>query len=115
MQTKCLSRLNIIKILSHKFWRLSEKTLVSIFNSLVRSVLDYSFFITPTLAESNLEILQRIQNKALRSILKPSWETTNEVVHIALNVAPLRDRFLELFERYINGCKVFESVNHTAA
>ena len=40
---KCSSRLNIIKIVSHKCWHLSEKTLINLYNCLIRSVFEYSF------------------------------------------------------------------------
>ena len=41
---RALSRLNIIKIFSHKSWHLSKKTLTCIYRALIGSIFDYSFF-----------------------------------------------------------------------
>ena len=70
IQDKCLSRLNLIKILSHRTWKLGKNTLINIYRSLVGSVIDYNFFILPFVSSQNLNRLQSIQNKALRCILK---------------------------------------------
>jgi hypothetical protein len=42
LKKTCLQRLNIRKILSHKSWLLNEKTLIQIYNVLIRSIIDYS-------------------------------------------------------------------------
>ena len=44
LRTRALSRLNIIKIFSHKSWHLSNKTLTCIYRALIGSIFDYSFF-----------------------------------------------------------------------
>ena len=46
---KCQNRINIIKILSHKSWKLSSNTLKKIYFSLVRSIIDYHSIINPQL------------------------------------------------------------------
>ena len=40
VRTKCISRLNLIKIIYHTSWKLSKKTLISVYRSLIGSVLD---------------------------------------------------------------------------
>jgi len=52
IQDKCLSRLNLIKILSHRTWKLGKNTLINIYRSLVGSVIDYNFFIFPLVKTS---------------------------------------------------------------
>ena len=43
LSESCHKRLNAIKILSHKSWKLSEKTLVNIYTTLVRSIMEYYY------------------------------------------------------------------------
>jgi len=40
---------------------------------------------------SNIEILQRFQNKVLRIIVDASWYATNDILHQDLNVPYVRD------------------------
>ncbi len=56
---KSASRLNIIRILSHKYWKLEKKTLISI---IIGSVLDYSSFISSGLSDELTGALQAVQN-----------------------------------------------------
>ena len=56
-----------MKILSHKSWFLNEKTLIQIYNVLIRSIIDYS---SPIISKTNSNTLQIIQNNALRIIFK---------------------------------------------
>lgn len=50
---KCLSRLRIIKILSHKSWKLEQKTLINIYKSLIRTIIDYVAIVFPVFCETN--------------------------------------------------------------
>jgi hypothetical protein len=54
VQDKCLSRLNLIKILSHRTLKLGEKTLINSYRYLIGSVMDYNFFILPFVSVQNL-------------------------------------------------------------
>jgi len=73
VKAKCNQRMNIIKILSHRSWKLKSSTLVSIYNSLVGSVLDYSAFMYPGLSDNLKKSIQAIQNKAMRLIFERNW------------------------------------------
>ena len=72
IRSKCAGRLNVIKILSHRSWRLSRPTLIAIYNSLIGSVLDYSACIYPRLSDRLKETIQAIQNNAVRLIFHRS-------------------------------------------
>ena len=63
-------RLNIIRILSHKSWKLDQSTLTQIYNTLIRSLFDYTSIFSSALSDSQINKLQVIQNNALRAILK---------------------------------------------
>jgi hypothetical protein len=68
IKSKVENRLNILKHLAHKSWKLSKITLINIYKSLIRSILDYSNFIVPMLSEENKRKLETCQNSALRII-----------------------------------------------
>ena len=50
-----LKRINILKVLSNKSWGLSIKTLNEIYNSLIRSLLEYSSIIYPAMHQQELK------------------------------------------------------------
>ena len=81
LKERCNSRLNLIKILSNKNWRLDHKTLGSLYKSLIGSILDYNFPCLNSLSDTNLKKLQTIQNAAVRSILKLRFDTPSSILH----------------------------------
>ena len=107
MQQKCINRLNLIKILSHRTWKLIQKTLLSVYRSLVGSVLDYNFFILPFLSDTNIKKIQAIQNKAVRSIFKLRLDPDTQQPHNTAflntlsNLPSVSDRMLVLKNNYI--------------
>ena len=101
LKSTCANRLNIIKILSHKSWKLDTKTLINIYNSLVRSVIEYSAILLPALSETNAYKLQIIQNTALRSILHMPYDTNIAFLHTTANVKLLSLRLEDLVKSYI--------------
>ena len=101
IKKKCLSRLNIIKILSHKSWKLTTETLTNLYKSLVGSILDYSFFTITEISISNLNFLQSIQNQAIKLIHKLKPDTSTLTLREISKIPPINDRFNNLFERYI--------------
>ena len=98
-----MQRLNILKIISYKTWQLSTKTLVQVYNVLIRSVIEYSAILLPLISATNLNTLQIIQNSALRTILhKPIMtRTTIKELHATGSVMMIEDRLNLLRERYI--------------
>ena len=54
IKEKCMNRLNIIKILSHKRWKLNTDTLTSLYRSLIGSIIENSFFIISEISISTL-------------------------------------------------------------
>ncbi len=100
MKSNCIQRLNIIKILSHKSWKLDTNTLVSIYKSLVGSVLDYSSFLCPRLSDSLMKSVQAVQNRAMRSIFhRPRDETTARLCELS-GLGLVRERMSHLNDKY---------------
>ena len=94
-------RLNIIRVLSHKSWKLDQSTLIQIYNTLIRSLFDYSSIFSSALSELQINKLQIIQNNALRAILKKKRDTKIKVLHQLTNCITIKDRLKNLSSKYI--------------
>ena len=100
IKEKYSSRLNILKIISHKSWALTEKTRISIYKSLIGSVMDYSSFMSSQLSDTLKKTLQATQNNAMRIIFKMPYDATTESL-CNLSALPLVEhRMFELNRRY---------------
>ena len=78
IRSKCSNRLNVIRIIAHKSWRLNTRALTNTYKALICSVLDYSALIAPCLSEQHMKSLQAIQNKALRIIYKKPYDSHSD-------------------------------------
>ena len=88
-------------MLSNKTWGISAKTLTQVYNSLIRSLLEYSSIIYPLFSISNLELLERIQYKCLKIINKKPKYSSNSDIKNGKNYLAIEDRLDELNLRYI--------------
>ena len=101
LKEACLKRINVLKVLSNRSWGISTKTLMQIYNSLIRSLMEYSSIIYPLFSISNLELLERIQFKCLKIINRKSKYASNIEVKNLDGFVSIEDRFDELNLRYI--------------
>ena len=101
LRVRALKRLNIIKIFSHKSWHINYSTLTNIYRSLIGSIFDYSFFSIACVSETNLKLVQRVQNRAIRIIYKLKWDTPTDSLFSISSVLLIKDRFLQLGVRYL--------------
>ena len=101
LERRARKRLNIIKIFSHKSWHLSHETLKSIYNALIGSIFTYSFFAISRIAKTNIERLQRVQNRAIRCIYRLDWLSPSDLLHTLSGLLPIRERLIQLGERYL--------------
>ena len=99
LKRRALSRLNIIKIISHSSWHLNLQTLINIFNALIGSIFSYSFFIMANVSQSNLEKLQIVQNQALKRIFKLPEKYPTRLLFQISKVSSVKDRLIS------QGCK----------
>ena len=65
-KTECIRRLNLMKFLSGTTWGADSKTLLRIYEALVKSKIEYGSEAYGSASISNLKILNTIQNTALR-------------------------------------------------
>ena len=94
-------RLNIIKIFSHKSWHLSHVTLKGIYSAIIGSIFTYSFFMVARLAKTNIDRLQRVQNRAIRTIYRLEWTCPITMLHSISSILPLHERLVQLGKRYL--------------
>ena len=89
---KCARRINIIKCIAGKDWGADRSTLLQLYISLIRPILDYNAFLFDDIATQKIDSLQIIQNDALR-IVTGAFRTTNTYnLHIDTNLPLLRQR-----------------------
>ena len=101
LRTRALKRLNILKIFSHKSWHLNKKTLTNIYSALIGSIFDYSFFTVASVAKSNLDLIQTVQNRSIRCIYKLKWDSPTKELFPLSRILPLKSRFYQLGARYL--------------
>jgi exonuclease III len=107
--TKARPRLNIIKIFSHKSWKLSHETLKGIYEALIGSLFVYSFFAVARIADTNLERLQKIQNRALRCIYRTEWTCPTDLIHSMSDIPLVRDKLIKIGKKYLSKAKMDNS------
>ena len=109
LRARALRRLNIIKIFSHSSWHINKKTLTTVYRALVGSIFDYSFFAVANCSKTNLESVQRIQNRAIRCIYRLPWDSPTEQLFKISGVLPLKPRFTQLGSRYLSKALYFKN------
>lgn len=100
LKDKAKKRLNIIKVLSGTKWGADSKTLINIYNSLIRSILDYGSSLYMTSRNSALTMLDVIHNAGLRMA---SGAFRSSPINSILNITgeqPLNNRRNQLMLQY---------------
>jgi hypothetical protein len=105
-----MSRLNIIKILSHRSWKLSKNTLVNIYRSLIGSLFDYIHFAHCCIATTNINHLQIIQNKVIRTIFRLPRDTSSDALRQTSQLVYVVDRLKSLQLRYLRVATVLNGL-----
>ena len=75
---KCIYRLNFIKLLSNKSYKLTKQTPKTLFISLVRSIIDYSSLIIPCNSKTLGQLIQATQNTSFGIIHRLKFDTNTE-------------------------------------
>ena len=93
LRQRCSRRLNIMKCITGKEWGSDRHTLLQLYKSIIRPILDYNCFLFDTIAPPNkIKKLQTIQNEALR-IATGALRTSNTYnLHIETNIPLLSQR-----------------------
>ena len=100
LKLKCQNALNAFKILCSPEWGGDTNTLLQLYNSLIRSKLDYACQIYGSAKPSYLKMLNPIQNQGLR-LATGAFRTSPETsLHVETNTLPLELRRKQLTLQY---------------
>ena len=108
VRARCLKRLNILKIISHRSWGLNIGTIRSVFYCLIRSVFDFRFFAFGLMNDANTTSAQALQNNCIRAILK-DWNSGPIDLATKSGIAPVSTRVTEFGNRFIGRCLYYEN------
>ena len=99
---RCNNRLNILRVLKSRRWRVNTETLKNVYFTVIRSLLDYSLFLYPILSIKNKNSLQIVQNKALRIILGKTLDDkiSSNQLHETLGIEKIAERAHQLKDKY---------------
>jgi hypothetical protein len=92
--------------LQQLYWLIGRRSKLSVYNKLLiykailKPIWTYGISLWGTASNSNLEILQRFQNKVLREIVDAPWYVPNAVLHKDLSVPTVREEIKKCSVKY---------------
>ena len=113
MESKCKRRLNLMQVISSQKWGADLKSLLTIYKTLIRPIIDYGSIAYDTAPNSLLQIVERIQNKALRICTGCMRSTQINLLQNECGIMPLKLRRLEQQIKF--AVKIKGTVDHPAA
>lgn len=109
---KCNKRLNLLRAVSGNKWGASKKTLLILYRSLIRSILDYGDIALDSMSDHNKRKLDSIQARALRVVCGAVAGTATSALQVDTGELPLQLRRLQHQLQYT--VKVKSDNNHPA-
>ena len=104
LQETCINRLNFLKIVTKRTYGLNLKTLEQLYISLVRSIMEYSAILSPTISTSNFNKLNIIQRKSIKIMQRKSIYSS--MPEINTDIIDLTERFDELNTKYFTNAYI---------
>ena len=93
-------------IFQRMYWILGRKSELTLSNKLllyktiIKPIWTYGITLWGTACHSNIEILQRYQNKVLRALVNAPWYIPNSLLHTDLQMPTVRDEITNLSKTY---------------
>jgi hypothetical protein len=87
-------------------WLIGRKSELSIENKLLlyktilKPIWTYGATLWGTASTSNIEIIQRFQNKVLRAIVNAPWYVPNRILHADLGIPAVREEITNISRKY---------------
>ena len=100
LKQRCSRRLNIMKCISGREWGADRRTLLQLYTSLIRPILDYNAFLFDHISNTNKATLEAIQNQALRIATGALRTTPVCNLNAETNIPPLCHRRKYLLLRF---------------
>lgn len=94
------------KKLTQMYWligrtsKLSLENKLALYKSIITPIWTYGIQLWGTASVSNIEILQRFQNKVLRIIVDAPWYVPNNIIHQDLRVTSVQEEIQKFTKRY---------------
>jgi hypothetical protein len=101
LKDKCLRKLNFIKVLKSKKWNTKTKTKINVYNSLIRSNIDYAGPLLENVSEFNKKEIESIQYHSMIHILNKPKGSSHSEMREELKIKPLSQRNKELKTKYL--------------
>ena len=95
-------RINLLKLLSGTDWGCNPKTIMRIYKTYVRPVLEHGAIVMLSAAQVHIEKQQKVQNKALRIAFRKPIHTRITDLHEMASIEPIRERLQTLSNKFIH-------------
>lgn len=92
--------------------KLSIKNKLLIYKSIIKPVWTYGIQLWGTASKSSIDIIERFQNKTLRSITDAPWFVTNEYIRKDVNINTVKEEIIAASRKYTN--RIMEHPNQLA-
>ena len=112
LRKNCSKSLNLLRAVAHKDWGANTETLLTLYRSLVRSKLDYGCMIYGFARKSYTQMLDPVQNQALRICLGAFRTSPVESLAVEANELPLGLRRQKLSVQY--ALKLYSNADNPA-
>lgn len=106
---KCAKRVNFLRTVSGSTWGAHPTTLLTVYKSTIRSILDYGAIAIYNLANTHKLRLERVQWRALRVCLGLMTSTHTKTLEVQAGILPLDLRWKETIAKFI--CKSIAGPN----
>ena len=102
IRTKCIKRINTLKAVSHHHWGADRSTLAMMYRALVLNKINFGAEFYTTASETDLKILDVMQNECLRIITGCRKTSPINALEVETNFPPLSIQRKELVLKYYN-------------
>ena len=109
LKTKCLKSLDVLKVVGNTEWGADRKTLLHLYQALVRSKLDYGCVVYGSAAKSNLKLLNTIHHSGLRLALGAFRTSPVDSIFTAAGETSLALRRRKLMLNYVTKLKAMKT------
>lgn len=101
LKEKCMRKMNFIKVLKSKKWNAKTKTKINVYNSMIRSNIDYAGPLLENISEFNKNKIETIQYHGMVHILNMPKGSSHTEMRNELKLKTLSERNRDLKIRYI--------------
>ena len=100
LKQKCSRRINILKCIAGRDWGADRSTLLKLYTSLIRPILEYNAFLFDTISDTHIATIEAIQNTSLRIVTGALRTTPVPNLRAETNIPSLESRRKYLLLRF---------------